>query len=116
MPSPRCCCSSLFCLRWRRFSFSVADCSAADSAPLHAVMNRRHFIHRTFSAAATVSLAGCGGGPDAKETLNAFLWAEYLPDDVVRDFEKEAGCRVQVDTYNSNEEMMAKVATGKSGY
>ena len=79
-------------------------------------MNRRRFLRQSTAAAAAFPLAGCGGKAGSAETLNVFLWAEYLPDDVVNDFSKEAGCRVQVDTYNSNEEMMAKAATGNCGY
>ena len=79
-------------------------------------IDRRRFIHRTISAAAAASVAGCRRESAPGEVLNIFIWAEYLPDDVVRDFEKEAGCRTQIDTYTSNEEMMTKVATGKSGY
>ena len=78
-------------------------------------MNRRRFLRHS-ATAATFSLAGCGDRSGGAATLNIYLWAEYLPDDVVKDFEKEAGCRVQVDTYTSNEEMMAKAATGSCGY
>ena len=78
-------------------------------------MNRRRFLHASTAAAATV-FTGCGGNSGSTETLNVFLWAEYLPEDVVAEFAKEAGCRVQVDTYNSNEEMMAKAVTGRCGY
>lgn len=79
-------------------------------------MNRRRFLHTSSLAAAATALSGCGESAAATETLNVYLWAEYLPDDVVRDFEKEAGCRVQVDTYTTNEEMMTKAATGQCGY
>ena len=78
-------------------------------------MNRRRFLQAS-TATATAVLSGCGEKSTAGETLNLYLWAEYLPDDVVKDFEKGAGCRVQVDTYTSNEEMMAKAATGNCGY
>ena len=73
------------------------------------------FSRRQFFPLAAAAMASCARRNDAK-VLNIYLWAEYLPDDVVRDFEKEHGCRVQVDTYNSNEEMMAKAATGNCGY
>jgi len=79
-------------------------------------MNRRRFLHSASALTASAALTGCGEKSGGVETLNIYLWAEYLPDDVVQDFAKEAGCRVQVDTYTSNEEMMAKADTGNCGY
>lgn len=83
-------------------------------------MNRRQFLHRSAAATASAAiLSGCGGNNSSSgsaETLNIYLWEEYLPDDVKEDFAKEAGCKVQVDTYTSNEEMMAKAVTGNCGY
>jgi spermidine/putrescine transport system substrate-binding protein len=73
------------------------------------------FSRRQFLPLAAAAMASCARRNDAN-VLNIYLWAEYLPDDVVRDFEKEHGCRVQVDTYNSNEEMFTKVASGSCGY
>jgi len=73
-------------------------------------LSRRRFLPLAASA-----LAGCSRSSPTK-VLNVYLWAEYLPDDVIRDFEKEAACRLQVDTYNSNEEMITKAATGSCGY
>ena len=78
-------------------------------------MNRRRFLRQSATAAA-LPFAGCGDKSGGVPSLNVYLWAEYLPEDVVKDFEKEAGCRVQVDTYTSNEEMIAKAVTGSCGY
>ena len=86
---------------------------------MFAGMNRRQFIHRSAAAAASAAvLSGCGGKESAvsAETLNIYIWAEYLPKDVEDEFAKEAGCKVQVDTYTSNEELIAKAETGSCGY
>ncbi len=61
------------------------------------------------------SLAGCGRGGSKAGTLNLFMWTEYLPDEVVKGFEKETGIKVQMQTYSNNEEMLAKVQGSSAG-
>lgn len=67
-----------------------------------------------------MSLTGCGassGGSasSGQETLNVFVWTEYLSDSVVEKFEKETGIKVNVSTYSSNEDMLAKVKSETAG-
>lgn len=67
-----------------------------------------------------MSLTGCGassgGSASAGQgTLNVFVWTEYLPDSVVEKFEKETGIKVNVSTYSSNEDMLAKVKSETAG-
>lgn len=67
-----------------------------------------------------MSITGCGAsaGDSASAdqgTLNIFVWTEYLPDSVVEKFEKETGIKVNVSTYSSNEDMLAKVKSEKAG-
>jgi spermidine/putrescine-binding protein len=64
-------------------------------------------------------LACCFSFPlfaDATEQLNIFVWPEFLPKNVVEKFEKSTGCKVTVEEYTSNEDMIAKVSQGESGY
>lgn len=49
-------------------------------------------------------------------TLHIYNWADYIPQDVIREFEKENNCKVIYDTYSSNEEMYSKVKQGGAGY
>ena len=76
--------------------------------------------------AALVSLAVLGMGLSACTSqkadtsggsgeLNIFVWTEYLPDSVVTKFEKETGIKVNVSTYSSNEDMLAKVKSETPG-
>lgn len=54
-------------------------------------------------------------GPMGKE-LAIYNWSDYIAEDVVPAFEKEFGIKVTYDTYESNEEMMAKLQVGAAGY
>ena len=54
-------------------------------------------------------------GPIEKE-LNIYNWSDYIAEDTVPNFEKEFGVEVTYDTYESNEEMVAKLQAGASGY
>ena len=48
--------------------------------------------------------------------LHIYNWADYIPEDVIKEFEKEYNCKVVYDTYASNEEMFAKIKSGGTGY
>ncbi|MEZ5387222.1 MAG: spermidine/putrescine ABC transporter substrate-binding protein [Prosthecobacter sp.] len=50
------------------------------------------------------------------ETLHIYTWADYVSPDVVRKFEKQQGCEVVIDTFDSNESMFAKFKAGATGY
>jgi spermidine/putrescine transport system substrate-binding protein len=58
-------------------------------------------------------LAGCQ--PRAK-TLQVYTWADYIKPELITRFEKENGCRIVIDTFDSNEAMYAKLKAGASGY
>ena len=58
-------------------------------------------------------LAGCG---PAKEELHIYTWSDYIAQDVIKQFEAKTGCRVIVDTFDSNEAMYAKLKAGSTGY
>ena len=59
-------------------------------------------------------LSGCSK-KEEKRVLNVLNWSSYIPDEVVRDFEKKTGIRVNYGTYSSNEELLAKIANSKEG-
>lgn len=93
-----------------------------------------------------LALAACGGGPAASpgneygasggdsgggtssapsdgvdrsrlsRQLFFYNWSDYIDPAVLEQFEAEYGVRVVVDTYDSNEDMLAKVRAGNSGY
>jgi spermidine/putrescine transport system substrate-binding protein len=63
----------------------------------------------------TAAHASADLGPMEKE-LHLYNWSDYIAHDTVPNFEKEFGVKVTYDTYESNEEMVAKLQAGASGY
>lgn len=71
-----------------------------------------------FSLAALTVLGACAPAaqaPTSKE-VNVYTFAAYIPDSVVRDFEAKSGIRANVSTYESNEEMLASLASRPAAY
>jgi len=52
----------------------------------------------------------------AAEELNFYNWVDYTPDTLIAQFEKETGIKVNLDTYDSNETLLAKLKSGATGY
>ena len=48
--------------------------------------------------------------------LNVYNWSDYVAPDTIANFEREAGLRVRYGTYESNQEMLAQVLSGNSGW
>lgn len=66
---------------------------------------------------ALLPLPGCrDGAAERRKTLNVYIWSEYLPQDVIDDFARQHGLTVNVDTYDSNETLLAKLASGAADY
>jgi spermidine/putrescine transport system substrate-binding protein len=53
---------------------------------------------------------------DAKQKLYIYNWTYYIPDAVLREFEKRFNATIVYDMYASNEEMFAKLKAGGTGY
>ncbi len=49
-------------------------------------------------------------------TLRVFIWSEYMDPDIVKAFEGQTGARVILDTFESNEAMLAKLQGGGATY
>lgn len=75
-------------------------------------MNRRAFC-------TTAMIAGAGAAAcsrDRRPRLNVYNWSTYIDPVMLTRFERERGVRLRYGTYESNEEMLAKVITGNSGW
>ncbi len=94
--------------------------------------SRRDFVGRAIALglsvpglAAVATACGRADGPrpatagdlgPLEKRLNLYLWSDYLADDTISNFEREFGVKVTIDTYESNEEMAAKLLAGATGY
>jgi spermidine/putrescine transport system substrate-binding protein len=103
-------------------------------------VSRREFVRRALGLGLSLGSVGallvaCGGGKDSgggegragtahgagelgpiEKELHVYNWSDYIADETVPNFEKEFGVKVTYDTYESNEEMVAKLQAGASGY
>jgi spermidine/putrescine transport system substrate-binding protein len=52
----------------------------------------------------------------SSKTLNLYIWSEYTSPTVLEAFTKKTGIKVNEANYASNEEMLAKIQSGASGY
>jgi spermidine/putrescine transport system substrate-binding protein len=50
------------------------------------------------------------------QELHFYNWTDYIDPEILADFEKEYGVKVIMDLYDANEDMIAKVRPGSSGY
>ena len=65
---------------------------------------------------ALAAVAGNGEEAPAKPTLRIYTWSDYIAPAVVARFEKEYGCKIVIDIFDSNEAMFEKLKTGKADY
>jgi spermidine/putrescine transport system substrate-binding protein len=66
-------------------------------------------------------LAACGSTPEPAgatlaEELHVYNWSEYIDPEIYDDFEAEFGVKVIEDTFSSNEDLLAKLQAGATGY
>ncbi len=78
-------------------------------------MRRPRSLLAALLAAAALALLAGGCARGAK-TLSVFIWSEYIDPDLVERYEKQAGVKVVIDTYENTETMMSKVASAGSQY
>lgn len=67
------------------------------------------------SALLMVVLSGNKAAGD-NAILRIYNWADYVSPEVIQAFEKKFGCQVVIDTFDSNEAMLAKLKAGATGY
>jgi spermidine/putrescine transport system substrate-binding protein len=97
-------------------------------------ITRRQFIERALvlglSAGAVGALVGACGGEDTAEPtavlptmdetkpgeITVYNWTDYMDPDIRKDFEKETGIKVNETYFASNEELLAKLRAGSTGY
>ena len=81
---------------------------------------KKKVIALALAASMAATLVGCGDSGKSSASsdngsLNIFIWTEYVPDSVIAKFEEETGIKVNVSTFSSNEDMLAKVKSESEG-
>jgi spermidine/putrescine transport system substrate-binding protein len=66
-------------------------------------------------AAATLA-ASSEDRQDSPRIVHVAIWSNYLSTELIASFEKQTGIHIQVSNYSSNEELLAKLQAGASGY
>jgi len=97
------------------------------SAPLPLRPSSPPLTRRSLVAALAAGLLGCRRSPGAppagsaelgplESRLNIYNWSDYIGPEVIPAFEREFGVGVTYDTYESAEELQAKLQAGAAGY
>lgn len=76
----------------------------------------RRLANIVCATALTATMAILAAPASAEGQLNIYNWGEYINPEVLKKFEAETGIKVKLDTYTSNDQMLAKVRTGDTGY
>ena len=98
-------------------------------------MMRKHLWTFAFSAVAAMAFSACGKKDEApalvsqaapassavavnteEKVLNIYNWPDYIAKDMVANFEKETGIKVNYQTFENNEALHAKLVAGNTGY
>jgi spermidine/putrescine transport system substrate-binding protein len=63
-----------------------------------------------------IASTGLATAAHAEGELNIYNWVEYTSAEMIAKFEKETGIKVTIDTYDTNETLLAKLKAGGTGY
>lgn len=81
------------------------------------ISSKRSLLRLSGAVALAVSFAAAAGGPAAAEgRLHVYNWGDYINPEVLQRFSEEFDVEVTLDTYGTNEEMLAKIQAGATGY
>ncbi|MFZ2389182.1 MAG: spermidine/putrescine ABC transporter substrate-binding protein PotF, partial [Polaromonas sp.] len=98
------------------------------------MMRKRLWIF-AFSAVAAMAFSACGKKEETpaiatpaapasaavavnteEKVLNIYNWPDYIAKDMVANFERETGIKVNYQTFENNEALHAKLVAGNTGY
>ena len=57
-----------------------------------------------------------GNSAESRPVLHYFTWSDYVGPEIIQEFERRERVKVVVDTFSSNEELLAKLQSGATGY
>lgn len=73
-------------------------------------------LRAALTRAIALSILAVAPAAHADGELNLYNWGDYINPEVLQKFEEETGVKVNLDTYGTNEEMLAKIQAGATGY
>lgn len=65
---------------------------------------------------AALTMTGMATTAHAEGDLFIYNWTDYTSPELIKKFEAETGIKVTLDTYDSNETLLAKLKSGSAGY
>ena len=68
------------------------------------------------AASASAVAPSLASASTEEKILNIYNWPDYIAKDMVANFEKESGIKVNYQTFENNEALQAKLVAGSSGY
>ncbi|MEM7072644.1 MAG: extracellular solute-binding protein [Pseudomonadota bacterium] len=80
---------------------------------------QKRLTGKWLAAGMVAGLAGSLGlmqGAAAEGELNFYNWTDYTSPELIAKFEAETGIKVNLDAYDSNESLLAKLKSGAVGY
>ena len=95
-----------------RKNLSIFACAAVAAVALSACGKKEEL---PAPAAAAAALAAVAMNTEEK-VLNIYNWPDYIAKDMVENFEKETGIKVNYQTFENNEALHAKLVAGNTGY
>ena len=75
-------------------------------------LNRGHYCNRAAAGGSSTP----AGDQEITPNLNFYNWSYYIADQTIPEFQQEFDVRVRYDNYSSNNELLAKLQAGASGY
>ena len=67
-------------------------------------------------AAFSLAALALAGPAQAAGKLSIYNWFDYMPQELLDKFSKEHDVEITVDTYDSNETLLARLKAGVTGY
>jgi spermidine/putrescine transport system substrate-binding protein len=78
--------------------------------------SRRRFLSISTAAGLAGFGASCSKKAAGEKVLHLYTWADYFNPEVIKRFEAAHSCKVEMDTFDANEAMYAKLKAGATGY
>lgn len=79
-------------------------------------MSTKKMLRSILFGASAVAFTAVSSVAQAEGELFFYNWVDYTPPELIKQFEEETGIKVTLDTYDSNETLLAKLKSGATGY